>query len=64
MSKKLKVLIADDHTIVRIGLTSILAAESDMEVAGEAKNGEEAVAETLRLKPDVVIMRQMFGNIQ
>ena len=57
---KIKVLIADDHTIVRIGLTALLNAESDIEVVGEAKNGEMAVKEALRLAPDVVVMDLMM----
>ena len=53
---KTKILIADDHTIVRIGLTAILNAEKDMEVVGEAKNGVEAVRKAKQLLPDVIIM--------
>ncbi len=60
MNDKIRVLIADDHTIVRIGLTALLGAESDIEVVGEAKNGDMAVKEALRLKPDVVIMDLMM----
>ena len=56
MTKKLRVLIADDHTIVRIGLRSVLEYEPDIEVIAEATNGEEAVRETLRHRPDIVIM--------
>ena len=57
---KIKVLIADDHTIVRIGLATLLNAEKDIEVVGEAKNGEMAVKEALRLSPDVIIMDLMM----
>ena len=57
---KIKVLIADDHTIVRIGLAALLGAEKDIEVVGEAKNGDMAVKEALRLSPDVVIMDMMM----
>lgn len=53
---KTKVLIADDHTIVRIGLTALLSAEKDMEVVGEAKNGVEAIRKAKQLLPDVIIM--------
>ena len=60
MKSKIKVLIADDHTIVRIGLTTLLNAESDIEVVGEARNGEMAVKEALRLAPDVVVMDLMM----
>ena len=58
--KKIKVLIADDHAIVRMGLAALISAESDIEVVGEAKNGIEAVRESLRLAPDVIIMDIMM----
>jgi two-component system response regulator NreC len=54
--EKIRVLIADDHTILRHGLRRILEGEPDMEVAGEAAGGVEAVKLAERLKPDVVIM--------
>ena len=57
---KIKVLIADDHAIVRMGLAALIGAESDIEVVGEAKNGIEAVRESLRLSPDVVVMDIMM----
>ena len=53
---KIKVLIADDHAIVRIGLRSVFGYESDIEVVAEAKNGIEAVREAERTHPDVVIV--------
>ena len=53
---KTTVLIADDHNIVRTGLKALLEMESDLSVVGEASDGKQAVAETLRLKPDVVVM--------
>ena len=53
---KIKVLIADDHTVVRIGLRTLLSLTKDIAVVGEARNGKLAVEETLRLRPDVVIM--------
>lgn len=52
----LRVLLADDHEIVRQGLKTILAEETDVAVVGEAANGREAVDLTARLQPDVVIM--------
>ncbi|WP_018217341.1 response regulator [Salinispora vitiensis] len=51
-----KVLIADDHGAVRAGLVLVLSAAPDIEVVGEAGNGEEAVALAHRLRPDVVLM--------
>jgi DNA-binding NarL/FixJ family response regulator len=50
------VLIADDQALVRAGFRMILEAEADMEVVGEAADGRDAVAETQRLRPDVVLM--------
>lgn len=60
MKPTIRVLIADDHTIVRIGLATLLNAEKDIDVVGEAKNGEMVVKEALRLSPDVVIMDLMM----
>ena len=50
------VLIADDQALVRVGLRKILEAEQETTVVGEASDGEDAVAETRRLRPDVVLM--------
>lgn len=52
----IRVLIADDHTIVRQGLVSLLAAEQGIEIVGEASDGQEAVSAVARLKPNVVLM--------
>ena len=50
------VFIADDHTLMREGLRSLLAAHADIRVVGVAENGLEAVREVLRLKPQIVLM--------
>ncbi len=55
-SSVLRVLLADDHEIVREGLRSVLSEAHDVEVVGEAANGREAVDLASRLKPDVIIM--------
>ncbi|MER5627899.1 response regulator transcription factor [Streptosporangium sp. NPDC002544] len=52
----IRVLIADDHAMVRAGFGALLAAERDIEVVGDAADGEQAVAQTRRLCPDVVLM--------
>ena len=56
MSKKIALLLVDDHSIVRLGLKALLNYEKDMAVVGEAKNGEEALRLVRQLQPDVVIM--------
>lgn len=53
---RVRVLVADDHTIVRQGLCAILHAHPDVEVVGEASDGREAVQLAAELQPDVVIM--------
>ncbi len=54
--RTIKILLADDHTIVRQGLKLILSAHADLEVTGEAANGREAVEMAQKLKPDIVLM--------
>jgi DNA-binding NarL/FixJ family response regulator len=54
--KRITVLLAEDHTVVREGLRALLKAEGDIEVVGEAETGRQAVQLTKRLRPDVVVM--------
>ena len=54
--KKTRILIADDHAVVRLGLSSLFSAQKDMEVVAQAKNGEEAVHLAAEMRPDVIIM--------
>jgi NarL family two-component system response regulator LiaR len=56
MAESIRILIADDHAIVRKGLRTLIASESGMEVVGEAGDGVEAVERALALKPDVILM--------
>ncbi|MBV9744740.1 MAG: response regulator transcription factor [Acidobacteriia bacterium] len=53
---RIRILLADDHAVVRQGFKMILEAQPDMEIVGEAGNGREAVDLTEKLKPDVVVM--------
>jgi len=52
----MRVLIADDNQMIRKGISSILQSRKDIVICGEAANGEEAVSETRRLKPDLLIL--------
>jgi len=56
MSKTIKILICDDHAILRIGLKSLIAGNSEMVLVGEAVDGEEAVSLAGKLRPDLIIM--------
>ena len=56
MSATIRVVIADDHAIVRSGIRALLATEPDIAVVGEATNGEEAVLAAEQLRPDVILM--------
>ena len=56
MSAPIRVLVVDDHLVVRTGIRALLSPEPDIAVVGEARDGAEAVAEALRLEPDVILM--------
>jgi DNA-binding NarL/FixJ family response regulator len=56
MTNKIRVLIVDDHTIVRDGISALLALAGDIEVVGEAANGSEAIDKVKELNPDIVLM--------
>ncbi len=58
--KKIRVLIADDHTLVRDGIRALLALAADIEVVGEAATGKEALEQVKELRPDVVLMDLMM----
>jgi two-component system response regulator DegU len=54
--KKIKVIVADDHSLVRKGLEQVLELEDDIKVIGQASNGKEVVEKAMELKPDVILM--------
>lgn len=56
-----RILLCDDHAVVRAGLLALLGSEPDIEVVGEAGSGEEAVATAAKLSPDVVLMDLQLG---
>ena len=59
----IRVLVVDDHAIVRKGICSLLGTEPDIEVAGEAQNGQEAMARAVLLRPDVVLMDLVMPGV-
>src|ERR671921_384741 len=58
----IRVVLADDHTVVRAGLKAVLGAARDVDVIGEASSGREAVALAERLDPDLVVMDLDMGE--
>lgn len=54
--KPIRIFLADDHGLLRLGLATLIDFHDDLEVVGEAENGEEAVERVSQLKPDVVVM--------
>ncbi len=56
MVKKIRVLIVDDHAVVRAGIRLLLDSQPDMKVVGEAQNGREGLVQAQKLKPDVILM--------
>ncbi len=63
MTDRIRVLICDDHAVVREGLASFLELQEDIEIAGQAANGEEAVARAAALQPDVILMDLVMPKV-
>jgi two-component system response regulator NreC len=55
-ARRIRILLADDHAVLRAGLRALLAAQGDLEVVGEASEGGEAIRQCQALRPDVVVM--------
>ena len=62
-SEKIRILLCDDHAVVRAGLAAILGYEDDFEVVGQASDGQEAVDKAVELRPDVVVMDLMMPKL-
>lgn len=60
---KIRILIADDHAIMRDGIRAMLSIHGDLDIVGEAANGDEAIAKALELKPDIIIMDTAMPEI-
>jgi DNA-binding NarL/FixJ family response regulator len=56
MSQNVRILLADDHPVVRIGVRNMLQADEAMEVVGEASDGDEAITQTLEILPDILLL--------
>jgi DNA-binding NarL/FixJ family response regulator len=56
ITPKIKVMVVDDHPVVREGLSAMLSREKDIEVVGEAQNGSEAVKKATEFRPDIILM--------
>ncbi|MFH0768508.1 MAG: response regulator transcription factor, partial [Chloroflexota bacterium] len=61
--RAIRVLVIDDHTMVRTGICAVLALQKDMEVVGEAVDGQDAIEKVLRLSPDVALMDIVMPNL-
>jgi NarL family two-component system response regulator LiaR len=63
LTDSIRVLVVDDHAIVRKGIRALLATESDIEMVGEATNGKEAISQTENLQPDVILMDLVMPEV-
>lgn len=61
--KLIKILLVDDHEMVRIGVSAYLQTQADMEVVGEATNGREAIDKALELRPDIILMDMVMPEM-
>jgi len=60
MENKIKIMLVDDHSVVRSGLSAFLSVNPDFELVGEAENGEQAVSRAANLQPEVILMDLMM----
>ena len=62
-SPRIRVMVVDDHAMVRRGLSAFLKAFDDLELAGEAENGEDAIQLCAKIKPDVILMDMVMTDM-
>jgi len=60
---KLRILLVDDHAMIRLGLAGVLSAEPGIEICGEARNGREAIDQHATLRPDITLMDGMLPDM-
>ncbi|MGA2250319.1 response regulator [Terracidiphilus sp.] len=63
MERTIRIVIADDHPVVRIGVRNMLADASGFDVAGEAGDGDEAITQTLELQPDILLLDLLMPRL-
>ena len=63
MERRIQILLADDHPVVRIGVRNMLTAADGFEVVGEAADGDEAITQTLELKPDILLLDLLMPRL-
>jgi len=63
MERRIQILLADDHPVVRIGVRNMLTAADGFEVVGEAADGDEAISQTLELKPDILLLDLLMPRL-
>ena len=56
MERPIRIVLADDHPVVRVGVRNMLTQHAGFEVVGEADDGDEAITQTLELKPDILLL--------
>ena len=56
MEKPIRIVLADDHPVVRIGVRNMLSEQDGFDVVGEATDGDEAITQTLELEPDILLL--------
>jgi two-component system response regulator NreC len=64
MDKKIRIVLADDHAILRAGLRALLNNESDIVVVGEASDGQQAIDQTAEQRPDILVLDLMMPNLK